>query len=220
MGGLWRVMARESSYLSLVPDFATAVKRAHRLLKEEEIKRLPVDPFQIARNRGWGPIPYYYNESPDSSLKYGFIMPNEDGDYKIYFNEYAKNEEQKRWTIAHEIGHMVLHIGKYDFSQIHKDEKLYGKLEVEAHYFAAELLAPMALLKIMGVTRTHEIASVCEINLDAAAKREEQIRKCSHFPVFKRARWWMRLQFDEYLQPLGFRKENLMREILDPWQSG
>jgi Zn-dependent peptidase ImmA (M78 family) len=70
-------------------------------------------------------------------------------DKKILLNR-NHSEVRKRFTLAHEIAHFVLH----DFTNIHIDKKLFfradtltNKQEREANLFAAELLMPEAIVR-------------------------------------------------------------------------
>lgn len=175
-----------------------AVKQAQLLLREEKITRLPVNPYNIAKKRGWGPVFYLHRTSLKSYVRRGFIN---EATNKIYINEIARNEEEKRWTGAHELGHMVCHKGKYTPQELW-DPRIRGKLEREANDFAAELLAPIALLKLLGITRCYDIAYICEISLRAAKRREREIEEWGHLPVFMDAQSWMRSQFGEYLEEM------------------
>lgn len=77
-------------------------------------------------------------------------------DKKIYEDERYTN--RLRFSLAHEIGHKMLHKDLYEVFQIETvqdycnfiqqiPEKQYGYLETQAHKFAAALLAPVAELR-------------------------------------------------------------------------
>lgn len=84
---------------------------------------------------------------------------NSDGYYinynrnpKVFINQSIKNDQRKRFTIAHEIGHYILH-GENPVLDLRKAqttfnfEKEMRSVEEQANLFASELLAPSKILK-------------------------------------------------------------------------
>lgn len=73
-----------------------------------------------------------------------------------------------RLTIAHEVGHLLLHhTESISFCRLSKNQKLpaYEDPEWQANCFGGELLAPSTLIKGMTVS---EVAEKCGVSLDAA----------------------------------------------------
>lgn len=77
------------------------------------------------------------------------------GDSKLIGVNFDNNEVRKRFTLAHELGHFVLH---KDESSIFKDNQLFKRqsegyssreerMEQEANYFAASILMPESLVR-------------------------------------------------------------------------
>lgn len=81
----------------------------------------------------------------------------------IIFNEKAY-PARIRWTIAHEIGHVLLNH--------HIDDKSYPVKEAEANYFAEQLLMPLAVLDKLGVKTAKAIAKTCDVSMQAAKYRK------------------------------------------------
>lgn len=83
--------------------------------------------------------------------------------YMIIYNAAVMVRQRIRWTIAHEIGHIVLgHIdGAYKG----------GDKEAEANYFARELLAPLSVLDELGARTPAAISQTCDISSEAAELR-------------------------------------------------
>jgi Zn-dependent peptidase ImmA (M78 family) len=74
---------------------------------------------------------------------------NESGQYVIRVNRHDTKERQ-RFTIAHEIGHFMLHkelIGDGIIDDALYRSKLSDKLEAEANKFAADILMPWNVMK-------------------------------------------------------------------------
>ena len=82
---------------------------------------------------------------------------------------------RQRWTLGHEIGHIVCNhhvISAYNkitsngFSEITNPE-----YETEADYFAATLLAPLPLFKILNIKSPSDIKSVFGLSYEASKYR-------------------------------------------------
>lgn len=84
-----------------------------------------------------------------------------------------------RWTLAHELGHIVLgHLKDFEQTAINRGGILaeeYDVLEKEADFFAAELLEPMAILKEVGAWRAEEITQLCWDSKTAAENRAKDL---------------------------------------------
>ena len=131
------------------------------------ISSLPADPAAAARTlgikvAGYGAVAQSYEQTVENLYKYsrfGFSFKDERG-FVIAVNENSCGERRRRFTIAHELGHCVLgHLG-------HGSPNKYE--EREANRFAAEFLAPTAVLNCCGVNSAGEIASLCGISQSAA----------------------------------------------------
>ena len=85
-----------------------------------------------------------------------------------------------RFTIAHELGHCLLHHGKAVCSKpllrvnVCQDARA---LERQANTFAADLLSPACVLWGLGITTAGEIASHCDISMEAGKIRLDRLQK-------------------------------------------
>jgi Zn-dependent peptidase ImmA (M78 family) len=173
------------------PNFKHAVLRAYQLLLQLDIKTLPVDPFAIVKNIkhlylcSWSELkkatgvedPYHLKrDHADAKVKIIRGTP----DYMIVFDDTVKSRERIRWTIAHEIGHIVLgHLVYYEGTALHRGgltEDQYDTLEVEANFFAEALLAPSTILRHFNIQAMKEIALLCDISFDAAQKSVDHVK--------------------------------------------
>ena len=74
-------------------------------------------------------------------------------EYLIIYDDRVRNEQRKRWSIGHELGHVFCgHLEEFELtcllrSGLSKEE--YGVLETEAHWFVSELLAPSPVLLLL-----------------------------------------------------------------------
>ena len=125
-------------------------RRAHQTLIEHGMYSIPVDPVVIANRLG---IRVSNAVFSDSSLS-GMIAQR--GDKKLLLVNDSDSAERKRFTIAHELGHSILHLnneGEFVDSAMDlfraessPNEQPYYQ-EVEANAFAAALLMDAELVK-------------------------------------------------------------------------
>lgn len=110
-----------------------------------------------------------------------------DDTYIIVYDDRVNNEYRVRWTLAHEIGHIALgHLLEFEMTALNRSglsKKAYGILEVEANWFAAELLAPRPALRILGLEEGDEsaLALLCSISKEAADRRLAQLLKENYY---------------------------------------
>lgn len=131
------------------PRYSLARRRARQLLEKAKVERPPIPLEQLAA-------------LCDAAIRYepfegelsGMAHRRKGGRGLIGVNSLHAPTRQ-RFTIAHEIGHLLLH----DDEEVHIDEKrtlgrrdelssqAIDPREIEANQFAAELLMPEALIK-------------------------------------------------------------------------
>lgn len=126
----------------------------NNLLLENKVKKAPVPVEDIARNLG-ATIVY---EPSDDDLS-GFLLNDKSQDKIIIGVNFNHPETRKRFTISHEIGHLLLHneetfhidkssegfnrkILKGKFERNKESTTGNNRIEREANLFAAELLMP------------------------------------------------------------------------------
>lgn len=141
------------------------------LLKKSRISTMPVNLTQILDSYDWGFISY--KEAQEDGFKIanisdGYTLYHENN-YLILFNS-EMFPQRIRWTIAHEIGHIVLgHAKTNDISGFTANE--------EAQYFAEQLLAPAAVVSKLGGNSDLQISEICNISKEAAQWRESDIQR-------------------------------------------
>lgn len=105
--------------------------------------------------------------------------------------EAARAPGRKRFTIAHELGHLVLddddvgpQVGRMESTESptprrvvvghqHPAALAYPPGELEANQFAAALLMPAPHLRATGIDRPNELAELCGVSVAAVEKRLE-----------------------------------------------
>jgi len=103
---------------------------------------------------------YFFNQFPGYKVIGSRLPTGYDGELlnigreKIIRYRLAAREPTARFTIAHEIAHSFLHQTKEHRCQVHRRFRIYqppelNPPEMEADYFALELLAPLPMLSRM-----------------------------------------------------------------------
>lgn len=103
------------------------------------------------------------------NISYGGFSTRLDGNFVCVINESLCGKARRKWTSAHELGHVLLgHISERKQSVTLNDEH-------EADRFAAGFLAPLTVLHFCGVSSALEIESLCGISRQAAEIRYQEL---------------------------------------------
>lgn len=133
----------------MTPRYALARRRAQELLARAGVSCTPVNVYDIARRVLGAEIreEHYTGQGQLSGMAY-----RRDGAPDLIGVNESHSEARKRFTIAHEIGHLVMHADR----SFHVDQQLWLRnekssaaddaCEIEANQFASELLMPSAIL--------------------------------------------------------------------------
>lgn len=106
------------------------------------------------------------------------IFNPEKNRYLVFYNDlnvYYKKPERRRWTLAHELGHILLnhHLmsdkTKLFRSALSDDE--YKWMEAEANHFASLLLAHPVILHKLNIKNNNDIINICQISDEASKYR-------------------------------------------------
>lgn len=166
------------------PRYAYARQRAYRLLCELEIDRLPVDPWEVAaalpnvhickwtslRDNCGDNDPLFINkEGADAKTQH----LRGQADYLVVYDDRINNYQRIRWTIAHEIGHIVLgHLTSFNATALCRGsltEAEYKVLEREADTFAVNLLSPMTIINRLPTIQTQDdFMELCDLSREAS----------------------------------------------------
>jgi ribosomal protein S27AE len=175
------------------PRFQLVTKRAYELLVELDINEFPVDPRKIIEHfpnwflMGWLQLradsghedPLYIDRDGAEAKT---VIQRGASEYLIVYDERIDNPQRIRWTLAHEIGHIVMgHLVEFESTALNRrglTEREHGVLEVEAHWFAAELLAPKTIIRRFSFNDSPQgISLICDISKEAAEKRLKDITR-------------------------------------------
>ena len=130
-----------------VEDIASS---ATKVLHDTQLFRLPVDVDCLAERLG---IKVHYEDLEDD---YSGLLVIRDGQALAYINS-KHHPNRQRFSLAHEIGHFVLHESRRtDKENAYVDKSMrlyqrsdrgYSRMEWQANVFAAQVLMPSTLLR-------------------------------------------------------------------------
>lgn len=165
------------------PDFGKCVTEATKLLYNQDTfcqtldvktlrydKNIVFDSIQNYASFSNAPIEFFFSDKKKAlkdgcTIVYGNI-------YIVLFNNELTNKKRLNWTLAHEIGH--IHLGHT------KDEDIE---EVEAHFFASQLLMPEYTIHMIGVERgkvtSDDLVELFGVSDESARKRIKTMNKKS-----------------------------------------
>ena len=145
---------------------------AWKCLLDCKIDRLPVNLKKITE---------YLSIRVIKNSSVNLLSPSENGASILYANECFiiiddENTLQRcRFTIAHELGHILLGHPTRDGYHARTIDKDRPEIEREADIFASRLLAPACVLWGLNLHTAEEIAKVCNISISAAIIRAERM---------------------------------------------
>lgn len=149
---------------------------AWEMLLRHKVRSLPVDLFEICRRERIAV--YSYAEAADELRVLGLSDRTAQTDAFTFggmiFYDDRKPIGRQRFSIAHEIGHIILHDDKLTLFNREPRENDDQK-EKEANMFAARLLAPAIVLERIGVSTEADIATLCNISAEAAKWRFKRL---------------------------------------------
>ena len=99
------------------------------------------------------------------------------GDQPVILYNDGETPQRIRFTIGHELGHLVLgHVRPGEHTRQNREPQPGDSpMEQAANRFAADLLAPACVLWGLDLHRAEDIAQVCKISIQAARFRAERM---------------------------------------------
>lgn len=163
----------------MTPDFAKAQDAATKLLLLQDINNLFIDvrTFVFDRNIIIDSVQNYsaivdrpITDFACSEFGGSGLIKHPSGWNIVLYDDKETNQERKHWGIVHEIGHI--------YCDHEKDER---KEEIEAHYFAAQIVMPEIALyeiaKIQGSINAFDIYAFFNASYTSCSKRIGTMQK-------------------------------------------
>lgn len=114
--------------------------------------------------------------------QYGISFVTPAGSWVIVYDD-RSSLPRSRFTVAHELGHILLGHPLYD-AHTRQYSESRPQVEIEADSFAARLLAPACVLWALDTETAEEIAELCGISYTAAKLRAARMTELK-----KRGMW-------------------------------
>ena len=165
--------------------YQNARDSAWNVLIECGISELPVRTSEICRHYNWVLSDYAAGKRSIALLGLKQLKEKTDGfcavteNHVYIFYDSSLPMGRQRFTIAHEIGHLVLgHVGNGMATVENREPSGTERAEErQANQFAARLLAPACVLHELGATTKEEIQRLCGISGQAAQFRAERMQE-------------------------------------------
>lgn len=194
-------------------NYQKARNKSWEVLLKCKINSLPVNLAAVANQYDIKIIPYsstsFVHALKQEALSGDGFSANVKDKKIIFINDTIPNNNRRRFTLAHELGHCILG-HPLDNIQFRTNEFYDSKqaLEAEANVFARDLLMPAVVLAKMDIHNVDEIVKLCKVSNQSATIRAKRLAKlyeknmfCSH-PLEKA----VAEQFKEYIQQMeGFK---------------
>lgn len=155
-----------------MPDYLKAKTEAARLIVKFGYSAPPINPVRIAEELGCRVV--FAEFSADDQNVSGFYDALEDS---IYVNA-DENPRRQTFTIAHELGHRIMHrewAASNDYHVLLRDQDLLvnDPREKEANTFAANLLVPSAMLnKYRKLATAEELSNLFAVSMPVIRNRQ------------------------------------------------
>lgn len=151
---------------------------AWRILIKNQVSSLPVDVRSICRSEHVRLFTYREGAELIDRLELRAHTVGNDAFSvsRIIFFDDQTSEARQRFSIAHELGHIVLHQPTAPTVYNREISPNDDPVESEANIFASRLLAPLCVLHFLNLNSPREISELCRISMTAAQIRYERLR--------------------------------------------
>lgn len=190
-------------------NYKNARDAAWKTLIECGISSLPVRPSEICRHYNWVLADYIDGKRSIELLGLSELREKTDGfcavteNHVYIFYDSSLTVGRQRFTVAHEIGHLILgHVGPGTATVENREPTgAEREEELQANQFAARLLAPACVLHELGATEPEEIRRLCGISKQAAKIRAERMQELERRGRYYTSKLECRVvrQFESYI---------------------
>ena len=160
--------------------YKEARDRAWEYLIRHRARSLPIDVLAFCKKDGITVLPYSAREARQLAaiLRAEDLMRRTDGfavsvgKETVIFYDDACTPQRQRFTIAHEIGHIMLgDVGPVPTQRNAEPSAKDDPKEQAANVFASRILAPACVLWALKVQDAEQLAELCDISITAARYR-------------------------------------------------
>lgn len=148
-----------------------------QILHEYHVTELPVKISNICKSMHIRVTDYQSGQSIIDKFHLQNSAENNDGftfQNIIFYNNKCSIARQ-RFTVAHELGHCLLHKGNGLYNREPSEND--NPVEQEANVFASRILAPACVLWGIGVTSANQISDICNISIQSAEFRLSRMQE-------------------------------------------
>ncbi|WP_217596315.1 ImmA/IrrE family metallo-endopeptidase [Cohnella sp. GbtcB17] len=200
------------------PRYEKIAECVYHFFIAEDITTFPIDPFSIIKNHGWEL--YRYSQLAElhgktiqdicDACQTEDACALRDGDtFIIMYNDTIENPNRIRFTLMHEIGHILLgHLSDFGETQFNRgglSKSEYETLEREAHGFARNALAPPFIIsQLTGKFNRYVIDDISLCFMISPSASKTRIKTLS----------WDSGHFSKYLSELLVRFQRFTSVIL------
>lgn len=164
-------------------DYKRSRNAAWEILLACRVERLPVDLNAMLGTLGIRAYPYRRNEDTIRTLGLAEAAERTSGltfyrgGEPVILYEDREPPGRIRFTVAHELGHLILgHVKPGEYTVQNREPTWTDSpMEMAANRFAVDLLAPACVLWGLGLHTGEEIAAVCGISKQAADFRAQRM---------------------------------------------
>lgn len=166
-------------------NYTNARDAAWNTLIECGVSSLPVRPSEICKHYNWVLADYVAGQRSIELLGLTELKDKTDGfcavteNHVYVFFDSSLPTGRQRFTVAHEIGHLILgHVGRGMATVENREPTGTERAEErQANQFAARLLAPACVLHEIGAITAEAIRELCGISRQAAEFRAERMQE-------------------------------------------
>lgn len=194
-----------------------SIRIARNFIFASGIKWFPIDPKALYKQHGF--LLYTWNEARKilkdkdplrlkktkaearTSITRGSKL------YVTVYDDKIYPAERIIYTLAHELGHIVLgHLDDFEKTALSRGgltEAEYRVLEEEADFFAAELLAPIYIVKQLNIIKAEPLREIFSLSIKASNNKAQDLTWWGAKEIVDESQHLFNLHFKDYLQPIN-----------------
>lgn len=181
--------------------------------EDQRLDTFPLDPQEIIEKNNWKLIPYTDFHDELMAISHDGFTYYYDGVFYIYYNK-SKPYKRVRFTLFHEIGHIILNHHIEFKKEILQSSENTGFMESEANIVARNLMAPAYIIHNLYLGMNNFIPEIFQMSDKASINRIRWINKDYREIRYKNP---------DFLLPEIQRLNRMFEENdlnVSPWQTG